>query len=222
MVDMIPGKRVLRVLLLRHGQTDANASGTIQGHLPTPLNALGRRQAALLAERCARLSPGIEVLISSDLVRAVQTAEPIAAACGVELQTDAAWRERYLGSFQGKTVGERGIWLAATGMTDNPDAEPVEEMLGRVRRALVAIPSAHPEARVVAVMTHGGPAKMVQRLIAERQVPVAAGHALVEPCNSPNCSVTELTYDRATGTWALASLHDVAHLAGLATATDAG
>ena len=72
------------------------------------------------------MNPPIDVLISSDLARAAQTAEPIAAACNLTVRHDAAWRERYLGSFQGKTVGERGIWLAATGHTDAPDAEPVD------------------------------------------------------------------------------------------------
>jgi probable phosphoglycerate mutase len=212
----------LTILLLRHGQTDANASGTIQGHLPTPLNELGRRQAALLAHRLASLEPRVEAVVSSDLQRAVETAEPIAAGCGVPLETDDAWRERYLGSFQGKTVGERGIWLAATGMTDNPDAEPVEEMLGRVRRALMALPAKYPQARVIAVVTHGGPAKMAQRLFAERLIPVRPEEPIREPENSPNCSLTRVTYDRATRMWSMECLHDVAHLAELATDTDAG
>jgi broad specificity phosphatase PhoE len=214
--------RTLSILLLRHGQTDANATGTIQGHLPTPLNPLGRRQAQLLAGRLARLSPPIDVLISSDLPRAAQTAEPIAAACGVPLRLDPSWRERYLGSFQGKTVGDRGIWLAATGHTDTPDAEPVDDMLARTRRALTTLPTTYPHAAIIAVMTHGGPCKMVQRLLAERHLPVTPGHALIDPANSPNCSLTHLTYDRAAGVWSLACLHDVTHLADLATSADAG
>lgn len=212
----------LTVLLLRHGQTDANASGTIQGHLPTPLNALGREQARLLARRAAALNPPIDVLISSDLARAAQTADPIAAACKVPVRHDPAWRERYLGSFQGKTVGERGIWLAATGHTDVPDAEPVDDMLARARRALTSLPAAYPAARTIAVVTHGGPCKMVLRLFAERLLPVPADHPITEPTNAPNCSLTRLTYDRATGLWSVDCLHDVAHLDTLTTATDAG
>lgn len=212
----------LTILLLRHGQTDSNATGTIQGHLPTPLNALGREQARLLASRIAALNPPIDILISSDLARAAQTADPIAAACNLPIHHDSAWRERYLGSFQGKTVGERGIWLAATGHTDVPDAEPFDDMLARTRRALTALPSAYPAARNIAVVTHGGPCKMVQRLFAERLLPVPADHPLTEPANAPNCSLTRLNHDRATGLWSLDCLHDVAHLESLATATDAG
>ncbi len=215
-------ERNLTILLLRHGQTDSNANGVIQGHLPTPLNELGRRQAELLARRAAGVSPPVEVVVSSDLARAVETAGPVAGACGVPLMLDKAWRERFLGSFQGKTVGERGIWLAATGHSDVHDAEPVEEMLARVRRALVGLPGQFPSARVVAVMTHGGPVRMVQRLFAERRIPVPAEHPILEGDNSPNCSITRVLFDRTTGLWSLDCLHDVAHLAELATATDAG
>jgi len=72
--------RELTLLLLRHGQTDSNAAGIVQGHLPVPLNDLGHRQAAALAARLAAASPRIGRLISSDLSRAAQTAESIARA----------------------------------------------------------------------------------------------------------------------------------------------
>ena len=68
------------ILFIRHGQTDANRDGIVQGHQPTPLNDLGHRQALMLARRLQSYSPAIEVLVSSDLLRAVQTSRPIAAA----------------------------------------------------------------------------------------------------------------------------------------------
>ena len=67
--------REIHLLLLRHGQTDSNASGIVQGHLPVPLNALGRQQAAALAGRLRTYTPRIGRLVSSDLARAAQTAE---------------------------------------------------------------------------------------------------------------------------------------------------
>ncbi|HZZ42709.1 MAG TPA: histidine phosphatase family protein [Tepidisphaeraceae bacterium] len=210
---------LLTILLLRHGQTDANATGTIQGHLPTPLNALGLRQAELLARRVGGLDQKIDVLVSSDLARAVQTAEPIAAACGLPIHFDAAWRERYLGSFQGKTVGERGIWLAATGHADTPGAEPVDEMLARVKRALTKLPGEYPEARTIGVVTHGGPCRMVMRLMTEGHLPMRGGIA-GEIGNSPNCAITRVTFDG--NAWSVECVNDVAHLKGLESATDAG
>src|SRR5580700_4292225 len=112
--------RDVDILLLRHGQTDANASGVLQGHQPTPLNVLGVRQAKLLAQRLAAIQPPLDVLVSSDLRRAAQTAGSIAATCGLRVHADAAWRERSFGLLEGKPVGERATWQAASGEMDPP------------------------------------------------------------------------------------------------------
>src|SRR5688572_10288817 len=85
------------VLLLRHGQTDANAGGVLQGWRPTPLNAAGHAQAWRLAQRLATFTPPVRRLVSSDLVRARQMAEAIAATLGLDPTFDSAWRERGLG-----------------------------------------------------------------------------------------------------------------------------
>src|SRR5690606_35660958 len=111
----------------RHGITDANAGGVIQGHQPTPLSETGRAQAARLADRLRLWRPKIDLLISSDLRRARQTAEPIALALDLPILTDRTWRERGMGELEGKTVGERETWRAATGDSDPPGAEPVGE-----------------------------------------------------------------------------------------------
>ena len=96
----------LHVLLLRHGETDSNAGGVIQGWLPVPLNERGRTQSRRLARRLEAFAPRVRRLISSDLVRARQTAEPIAAALGLDAVPDQRWRERCLGEMEGKTVGQ--------------------------------------------------------------------------------------------------------------------
>src|SRR4051794_15448017 len=124
--------RTMTILLLRHGQTDANATGVIQGHGPNPLNELGREQARFLAERMRAYSPRPDVLVSSDLPRAMQTAEPIAAALGLPIHPDRAWRERGLGELEGKTIGERETWRAATGEFDPPGAESFALMRERI------------------------------------------------------------------------------------------
>ena len=128
------------ILILRHAQTDANAEGRLQGHLPTPLNLAGTRQANLLASRLAAYSPAVEAIISSDLPRATQTAALIASACGMPMTIDPAWRERSFGLLEGKPVGDRNMWEAASGEFDPPGAEPSVEMHERIRTALVSIP----------------------------------------------------------------------------------
>src|SRR2546423_13431725 len=68
--ERVPERQPFHLLLLRHGQTDANATGVLQGHQPNALNELGRQQAQRLAARVARHHPRITALISSDLRRA--------------------------------------------------------------------------------------------------------------------------------------------------------
>ena len=70
-----------RLILLRHGQTDYNIDGRMQGHIDSNLTAEGHDQAAAAAPVLAELAP--DRVISSDLRRAVDTAEVVAAACGL-------------------------------------------------------------------------------------------------------------------------------------------
>ena len=217
-------RRPFRVLLLRHGQTNANATGTLQGHQPTPLNALGLRQARLLAERVARHAPKVTALVSSDLRRAAQTAEPIAAATGLSIFYDAAWRERGFGAFEGRTVGERDTWRAAHGDDDPPGAESLADFRARVLSALKSLPDRFAGHGTVAVVTHGGPVGVLLRMLADGTLPPAAGTAPPEVRQVPNCSVLELVGEPTPGgtAWRVACVNDVAHLSDLVTDTDAG
>ncbi len=93
-----------RLVLLRHGQTDHNVDGRMQGHIDSMLTAVGRDQAIGVAPEIARLGP--DRLISSDLRRAVDTAEVIGAAAGLPVKLDKRLRETNLGDWQGRTVAE--------------------------------------------------------------------------------------------------------------------
>lgn len=90
-----------RLVLVRHGQTDANAGGRFQGHQDVPLNRIGRSQAESVAVRVAALNP--DRIVSSDLSRAVATAEPLAERVGLTIETDVRLREIDVGSWQGLT-----------------------------------------------------------------------------------------------------------------------
>jgi broad specificity phosphatase PhoE len=93
-----------KVYLVRHGRTDWNDAARIQGHHQTSLNELGRAQARIVAGYLATC--GIEFLYSSDLDRARQTAEVIAAATGLTFQTTPALRERDFGPLTGMSIVE--------------------------------------------------------------------------------------------------------------------
>ncbi|MFB1481695.1 histidine phosphatase family protein [Corallococcus sp. RDP092CA] len=148
-------------ILLRHGETEWNASGRLQGHLNSVLSREGLRQADALAARLATLP--FQALYSSDLDRAVQTAARIAARTGHDLQQDARLRERGLGVLEGLTRAEASqrhpeVFAAYTeGHADSvvPGGESPSQRLRLALHCLEELGARHPEARVV-VVTHGG------------------------------------------------------------------
>jgi glucosyl-3-phosphoglycerate phosphatase len=93
-----------RLILLRHGQTDYNVDGRMQGHIDSCLTDAGHEQADEAAPVLASLAP--DRLVSSDLRRAVDTAEVVGAACGLPVKFDPRLRETHLGLWQGQTVAE--------------------------------------------------------------------------------------------------------------------
>jgi broad specificity phosphatase PhoE len=88
----------------RHGETDWNREGRYQGQLESTLTQLGRTQAVALASALAR--SGARRVISSPLARCVQTAEPVAAALGVEVESDARLLEIAHGTWEGRLRAE--------------------------------------------------------------------------------------------------------------------
>ncbi len=91
--------RFCRVYLFRHGQTDWNAQGRIQGHLDVSLNETGRLQASSLIPHVCRLE--IEAILSSDLSRALETARIAASQANAPVFSDPGLREIHFGILQG-------------------------------------------------------------------------------------------------------------------------
>ncbi len=95
---------VTKLFLIRHGQSAGNAEGRFGGHGPTPLSMLGEQQAEITAMVMAK--EGISAIYSSDLRRAVQTAEPLSKLLGIPVTATAAFRERHVGVLEGLTFDE--------------------------------------------------------------------------------------------------------------------
>lgn len=156
----------LILLLVRHGQSEWNAAGLMQGQTPhVPLTALGHSQADAAAQELAQLSPG--ALISSDLLRAVQTAEACARATGLPIATTPALREQGYGVLEGRP--SRELW----DVVDWSDAqwsaeggESLAELHGRVGAYLKDL-CAEPPANVIALVTHGDTIRAIQAVVAE-------------------------------------------------------
>jgi broad specificity phosphatase PhoE len=147
------------ILLARHGETDWNAVGRWQGHTDRPLTEQGRRQAAALADRLAKVD--IDAVYSSDLLRAVETAEPVAKRLGLPLQTLPELREVDVGTWAGLTrdeVAERfpdGFRRWSEWQTGWEDGETYDEMGERVVGAILRLAGEHPGERIL-VVSHGG------------------------------------------------------------------
>ena len=131
------------ILLVRHGETVDNARQIMQGQTQGELNEQGRQQAQQIAERLS--SEAIDAVVASDLHRAIQTAEYIAAPHHLPVVTTPLLRERDWGSFTGRYIPDlRGeIWP--------DDIESEETLLQRARNFLIYITTTYPDKRVVAV-----------------------------------------------------------------------
>lgn len=181
----------LVVHLVRHGETAWNAEHRIQGQtVEVPLNALGREQAAVVAAELAARSVG--ALYSSDLVRALQTAEAIAERLGLDIRVDTALRERDFGTSEGRIADEvaaelgssyESYWLDADAR--HPGGESRRELYNRVVAFLERL-AADPPADEVVVVTSGGPIRMASAWAHELPVDEIPWERI------GNCSVTTL------------------------------
>jgi alpha-ribazole phosphatase len=94
----------MKLILVRHGETDSNVARRFQGHSDTPLNSTGSLQAERVAQALA--GQPVEWVVSSDLQRAQDTAAAIASVCHVPMFTNACWREMNFGRWEGLTYPE--------------------------------------------------------------------------------------------------------------------
>lgn len=152
---------VTRLFLVRHGQSNGNAEGRFGGHSPTPLSDLGEQQAELTAKTLVK--ERITAIFSSDLFRAVQTAEPLAKLTNLPIIASPAFRERKVGVLEGLTFDEskaahpkdyyalvnRNIHHVIT------DGESYRQLLRRATKELHTILRTHQGENVV-IFSHTG------------------------------------------------------------------
>ena len=184
---------MLRLLLVRHGQTAWNAQRRYQGHTDLPLNDTGLAQARQLAARLQ--TQKIDLLISSDLQRAVQTARILAEGRDLPHQTDPRLREINFGVLEGHTFDEGlALWpeVIRQWVEDNNQppqgGERMDELTGRVLQSYTEVLQSC-DGRTVLLVAHGGPLRVILQ------------HALgVSPLvwfNLEHASLSELQIDPA-------------------------
>ncbi len=192
----------MAIYVVRHGETELNAARVIQ--MPTtPLSERGRRQAIRLAARLGTL--GIVRVLTSDLLRAVETATAITDATGAPILVDPLLRERDFGDIRGTPYNALGRDPFAPDYHP-PNGESWPMFYDRVAAAweLVARVAADTPGNL-AVVTHG----LVCRVLVDRHLALADGTSA--PSLWGNTALTEID---AVPPWSVRTLACVAHLDG--------
>ena len=207
----------MQLIAVRHGETEWNVQGREMGQLDSPLTKRGIQQAAALGERLRKLS--VQGLYSSDLGRAVKTAEIVAAACQRQVNLDAGLRERHMGVFQGLTLEEmqqkyprERADYERIGFCDIvPGGESAQQRQERSVRVLTSIAGRHSDETIV-VVTHGG----FLMGFFEFVLGIPAGNGWRFERHNASFS----SFDYVRNTWRLRTWNDVGHLDRLVTPDD--
>ena len=202
----------MRIILVRHGQTDANKEGRFQGASDAPLNRLGLCQAQALGRRLS--SEQIVAVYSSPQTRAMQTATPIAESRSLPIQTVEGLRELDIGELdglQGPDLRERyphilEQWRINVGALTMPGGESIVGLQERTWNAILHIRDRHWEGTVAAVSHNFA----IQSILLK-----ALGMDLhnFQRIRQDLAAITEL--DFSNGDPILRSLNDRCHLSGL-------
>jgi broad specificity phosphatase PhoE len=207
----------MRIFLVRHGQTAWNSLGLAQGHTDIPLDELGLRQASALAAGFSDVRVGR--VISSDLARAAQTAEPLAKQQGVRLEKSSLLRERCFGEWEGKAysdISEEFCTIMKRDSIESIDVmapgggESFRQVWDRLDGIVADLCDAQ---QSVAVVTHGGTGSVLLARLLDANL---SSHRAFRHSNG---SITELSR-RPDGFFRLVRYNDTRHLDGVALKVD--
>ena len=202
-----------RIVAIRHGETAWNRETRMQGQLDIGLSDLGRRQAEKLA--LALADESFDAIYSSDLLRALHTAQAFAARCARDIATDTGLRERCFGIFEGLTYADVQVrwpqqarrWHKRDPDYGPPGGEVLREFDARCLSTLTRLGAAHP-GQHIAIVTHGGVLDCLYRAAARVDLQAERSWEL------GNASINRLLYTPQG--FSLVGWSDTAHLAGAA------
>lgn len=196
-------------ILIRHGETIWNAEGRFQGHQNISLNEVGRAQAAVVARASARYH--FEALYTSDLARASETAELVAAVHHLPVHRDQRLREADFGAWEGLALPEiaarwpelLAVWREDPTHIRPPDGETLAELQARVVDVLHDLQARHPAGQV-GIVAHGGTIRAAIALA------LGTDMSLFRRVRLDNCSISII---RAEGEqYTLMHMNDICHL----------
>jgi len=195
--------------LIRHGETAWNADGRFQGQTDTLLNDIGRAQAGVVARIMDDWH--VDAVYSSDLARAAETAEIIAATHGLIPIPDVRLREISFGEWEGLSLAEAterwpdivASWRADSLHTRPPGGETQEAVRQRVVEFTAEIVRQHPEGSIC-VVGHGGSLRMLVAQI------LGTDPTIYRRLRLDNCSISVVRFYEEKASLLL--LNDICHL----------
>jgi len=199
-----------KLLLIRHGESEANNLGYFAGQHDAILMPNGLKQAEITAKYVAqKYSP--DLIYSSDLKRAYSTALEISKLTGKDIITDTGLREIYAGNWQKKTFDELeskfsasySVWLRDIGNARCDSGESVKELGKRVMETLTKIAKEN-DGKTIAIATHATPIRVTQTIIEYGDLSRMKNVPWVS-----NGSVTVIEYDDG---WKIVSVSEDEHL----------
>ncbi len=206
----------MKLVLIRHGQTQWNSERRVQGRTDIPLNEKGRAQAQRIAERLK--GEAFDAIYASPLLRASETAKIIAQYHSLPVEADGDIIEIQFGKWEGLTSAELNELyhdlFVDWGWIERPDAcsemgsESQQEVLARSLRFVERLRSRHGDDARVLVVCHTMPIKLI---IAHF---IGIPYNRIRSLHVENCSYNELETGR-DGRGALHVLNDCSHLGGI-------
>ena len=201
----------MKLYLIRHGQTDWNLQGKIQGSVNIPLNTTGRHQAELMAE--AMDERPVKKIFTSTLTRAVETAKAIGTRQGVELYLMDGLREVRYGAWEGlnweeiaaRYPEEFNKWNENPVEAAPPGGETQKEVMCRVIGAAKGILEMTHGTEDVAVVSHGAALAFLMVYFLQGKTPE---HEIIVE----NASISTVSYDPATECFTVEEMNDTSHL----------
>lgn len=179
----------MRILIVRHGETEENIHQVLQGQSHNALSKNGKLQASALAKRLK--GERIDGLYSSDLKRARETSEIISEATMLPIIYMEELRERNYGEFQGKAVKDYELAVSVSGLDNHlfrpTGGESYGELEQRVISAFQSIVVDHKN-EVVMMVSHSGPIKILLKLL------LSASHANLFPIEQQNACINIIDY----------------------------
>ncbi|MCE7739003.1 MAG: histidine phosphatase family protein [Candidatus Heimdallarchaeota archaeon] len=199
----------MRLFLVRHGETDHNKNRVIMGHLPTPLNETGKDQVKILADELK--DKGIQLIYSSDLVRAVETAEIISLELNLPVKYTDKLREHTLGDLDGVGISELLDEMESLKEFDDlmtkHNGELTEDFMTRVWEEFRNIARENKEKDFVLIVTHGGCVRSIIARILD------ASELIFDNIKQHNCCINIIDYTESEGKekFSIELVNDVCH-----------